>query len=113
MDTKHADFPDDADGDALRRVAGDGSDMSQPMLVEFIVDASTQADAEAIARRAEQRGYAAQISEDDGALTVYLAVSMIASYDGVVSRQREISDFVSAFGSTCESWGTFGNAESK
>lgn len=28
-------YPDDDDGDALRRVAENGSDMSQPMKIEF------------------------------------------------------------------------------
>jgi hypothetical protein len=32
------DYPNDADGDALRRIANDGSDMSQPMEVDFTVD---------------------------------------------------------------------------
>lgn len=105
-------FPDDADGDALRRVASDGSDMSRPMLIDFMVEASTQHDAEAIARIGEQRGYTAQIAEDDGCWTVYLAVTMLASHEGVVARQREISSFVSPFGTQCESWGTFGNVES-
>jgi hypothetical protein len=31
------DYPDDADGDALRRVAADGSDMSKPMEVDFML----------------------------------------------------------------------------
>lgn len=32
-------YPNDADGDALRRVAGAGSDMSKPMDIDFAVAA--------------------------------------------------------------------------
>lgn len=103
-------FPDDADGDALRRIAEAGADMSRPMRVEFQVDASSRCDAEAIERLATARGYDAHTFEDDdGSLCVILAVLMVANYEGVVSRQAEITDFVRSFGTHCDSWGTWGN----
>ena len=30
-------YPDDADGDALRRIASTGADMSRPMQIDFFV----------------------------------------------------------------------------
>ncbi|MCG8435309.1 MAG: ribonuclease E inhibitor RraB [Gammaproteobacteria bacterium] len=35
-------YPNDADGDALRRIAADGSDMTKPMEVDYHVAAPDQ-----------------------------------------------------------------------
>lgn len=37
-----ADFPDDADGDALRRLVNDGSDLTKPMLIDFQIAVPTE-----------------------------------------------------------------------
>lgn len=58
------DYPDDADGDALRRVADDGSDMSQPMDVDFMIDVAGGIAAEAIATAARARGYDVEMVEE-------------------------------------------------
>ncbi len=41
------DFPDDADGDALRRVA-ERSDMSKPMDIDFAVDVPSKRSGEEV-----------------------------------------------------------------
>ena len=43
------DFPNDADGDALRRVA-ERSDMSKPMDIDFAVDVPSKSSGEEIGR---------------------------------------------------------------
>ena len=37
------DYPNDADGDVLRRVAAGGADMSKPMDIDFFIVASDEA----------------------------------------------------------------------
>jgi Regulator of ribonuclease activity B len=43
-------YPNDSDGDALRRVVNDGSDMSKPMFIDFQVAVPDEAAANALAK---------------------------------------------------------------
>ncbi len=78
-------FPDDADGDALRRVQEHGADFSRPMRIEFSIDAPDVPTARSIAELTAALGYAPDIfvDEDSGAVSVYCAKTMLATYDGV------------------------------
>jgi regulator of RNase E activity RraB len=104
-------YPDDADGDALQRVADGGSDMSKPMSIEFALVTSDMAKARAIAEVASAQGYRTDINIDDetGGVAVYCARTMLATYEGVVSGQAELTRLCEPFGVVCESWGTYGN----
>ena len=44
-----AEYPNDADGDALRSVAGSGSDMSSPMVIDFSVRVPDEATGQRLA----------------------------------------------------------------
>ena len=50
------DYPADADGDALHRVANGGSDMSRPMVVDFMDAVSDPTSAELVAKAAIRVG---------------------------------------------------------
>ena len=106
------DYPSDADGDALRRVASDGNDMSQPMDIEFSVIVPDRLSAERVVSTSAEHGYAASLYHDDedDRWTVYCTKRMLASYDGVVRAQAELDRLSSPFGGCCDGWGTFGNA---
>jgi regulator of ribonuclease activity B len=43
-------YPNDSDGDALRRVVNDGSDMSKPMFIDFQVAVPDEAAANVLAK---------------------------------------------------------------
>jgi regulator of RNase E activity RraB len=105
-------FPNDADGDALRRLIHDGSDLSRPMAIDFTVDVPTRAAGEAVARAAEQAGYqtSVEMDEEDGAWTCYCTRYMIANYAAVVEAQRELNRLSEPHGGSCDGWGSFGNA---
>lgn len=105
------DYPRDSDGDALRLVAESGADMSRPMRIEFQVDAASHEQAVAIGEVGSGRGYDAAVHEDDGTWYVVLTVTMLATYEGVVARQQEITALVSPWDTHCDSWGTFGNTQ--
>ncbi|HTJ45417.1 MAG TPA: ribonuclease E inhibitor RraB [Kofleriaceae bacterium] len=105
------DYPDDADGDALRRVAGSGSDMSKPMLVDFMIAAGAGA-TESIATGARALGYVAAIDRNDrGERTVYCSKQMLLDYDSVITAQRELDEMSAPFGGRTDGWGTSGNLE--
>src|SRR5262245_41585984 len=102
-------FPDDADGDALRRVAGNGSDMSKPMEIDFTVDVPSEAAGRQVAERAALLGYRAKVDHDveDDVWTCYCTKRMLATYDDVVAAQVELEAVSVPFGGHCDGWGTF------
>ena len=105
------DFPDDADGDALRRIAQDGSDMSKPMEIEFAVAAPDEDSARAIAKAAASRGYRTDVDRDGaGTWSCYCARSMVATYKAVVEGQAELDALSRLHGGYADGWGTAGNA---
>jgi hypothetical protein len=61
-------YPDDADGEALRQVASLGSDMSQPMDINFEVAAPDELTANRVAHEAAELGYATSVWFDDAEL---------------------------------------------
>jgi regulator of RNase E activity RraB len=112
-------FPHDADGDALRRVAQSGSDMSRPMEIDFFVAVPDRQAGEHVARLAAFRGYQVKVVEDaheegddeeGDAWTCYCTKAMLATYDGVVEAQRELDDLSRHFGGRSDGWGTSGNS---
>ena len=112
-------YPDDADGKALRRIAATGADMMRPMVIEFSVDVpdetAARAVAEGVSTHVSTHGYTASVDRDgeDGLLTVYCARSMLATYRGVVDAQLEINALCTPLGGNCDGWGTWGNTQGR
>ena len=105
------DYPNDADGDALRRVVEAGADMSRSMTIDFSVDAPDERAARVIAELVSAHGFDPSISSNEGnaSWSVYCSKSMLATYEGVVSVQAQLNQLVAPHGGTCDGWGTFGN----
>jgi hypothetical protein len=106
------DYPNDADGDSLRRVASSGSDMAVPMVIDFSVAAPDEASARGVAGAAEPHGFDPSIYEnpDNGSWSVYCSKSMLATYEGVVSTRAALNEIARPFGATCDGWASFGNS---
>ena len=58
-------YPDDADGDALRKVAESGADMSRPMVIEFSVDVPDERAARRVAEVVAPVGFYPSIFRHD------------------------------------------------
>jgi hypothetical protein len=108
-----SDYPNDADGDALRRVATD-SDMSRPMAIDFMVAVPDEQSGRAVAEAAQARGYATSVKRDEpsGGWTCYCTKSMLATHAGVLDAQAELDRVAQPHGGHSDGWGTFGNASS-
>jgi hypothetical protein len=106
-------YPNDADGDALRRVAGSGADMSRPMTIDFSVASPNREAADQVAPLVAPHGFKPSVShdEDTGTWTVYCGKAMLATYVGVVSAQAHLNELVAPLGASCDGWGTFGNTQ--
>ena len=111
-------YPNDSDGDALRRVANDGSDMSRPMLIDFHVAMPDESAARALADVAAKLGYHVEIynspgcedgPDDELPWTCQCSTRMVATYDGVIAAQQELSELSAPLDGCPDGWGTFGN----
>ena len=105
------DYPNDSDGDALRRVAADGNDMSAPMSIDFPVVLPHEAQAKAFAAVAAAHGYGVELCppEDGSDWDVICSLDMVPTYVDLVRIQHELTEAAQPFGGYSDGWGTFGN----
>jgi hypothetical protein len=105
-------FPNDADGDALRRFIDKGSDFSEPMLIDFQVAVPDETAAKGLADVAGKIGYHVKTyasPECSLPWTCECSKRMLASYDGVIAVQEELARLATPFGGHPDGWGSFGN----
>ncbi len=105
-------FPNDADGDALRRVLSDGSDMSRPMYVDFHVSVPDEASAKALAAVTLKLGYRVSVYDSpkfSPLWTCQCSTRMLVTYESVIAIQQELGEISAEFGGHPDGWGTFGN----
>src|SRR3989442_740162 len=105
-------FPHDSDGDALRRIVSDGSDLSKPMCINFQVAVPDEATAKVLAGLAFKLGYRVKIYESAECTlpwTCECSARMLATYEGVTAIQDELARLSAPLGGSPDGWGTFGN----
>ena len=104
-------YPNDADGDALRRIASIVCDMTQPMEIDFIVDVPSQNGGLRVAELATRLGYRTSVEydEEDDAWTCYCTRLMVPSYEAVCGAQSELDELSRPLGGRADGWGTEGN----
>jgi regulator of RNase E activity RraB len=104
-------IPNDADGDAMRRVIEDGSDLNKPMDIDFMISCPSISAAEKIEAQVIQQGYKVQISQDsdDNSITCYCMKIMLLEYEKLIKIQEELDGIAKLHGGYIDGWGTFGN----
>jgi hypothetical protein len=105
-------LPRDADGDAIRRLVHEGSDLAEAMSVDFFVAVPDERAGRAVAAAAEPLGYRATVEQDhiDPSWTCYCAKTMVVTHEAVTAAQRELDEIARPLGGKADGWGTFGNA---
>lgn len=113
-------YPDDFDGEMLGMVRDAGSEMDQPMVIDFAVDAHPESTAikvaEACKAALDAKGYQVEIvppdpeDDEDDRWSVYCSIHMIPQYDEIVQIQNDIQTIVEPVGGSADGWGTYGNA---
>lgn len=100
-------FPEDADGDVLRKLEEVGVDFSQPHSVDFNVDFDAWPPSkEALAKLQELVG-SIEIFEPEDGYDGYVLFTRheLLSYELVVSTQQQVTKLMSNYRGVCESWG--------
>ncbi len=110
------DYPNDADGDALRRLVAGGGDMSKPIDIDFFIAASDEATATEVADKATELGYRTEVCFDDDvgsgdSWTCECSKAMIPTYQAVIAAQAELDAIARPLGAYADGWGTLGDGE--
>src|ERR1043166_3129020 len=84
--------PNDADGDALRQLQSDGSDLSKPMKIDFAVSVPSAVIGNAVAQRAEPLGFITDVDYDaeTEAWTCYCTKVVIPEYQPILGIQESL-----------------------
>jgi hypothetical protein len=108
-------LPQDADGDALRRLIATGSDISKKMEIDFAVHVADRSTGLAFAAVVEQMGFRTDVQQGGktGKWTCYCIRTMIPSYDAIIDVQKTLGDIGRPYNAKPDGWGSFGNAEDK
>jgi len=113
-------FPDDADGDAIRRLSAD-ADFGRQMAVDFSVIFRDEQLAKAFLKFMENRAMVADChlrqSEADSSegfeWDATVTYFMFVSYDSLIYEQRDLAKHAETYGGELDGWGSFGNLEHK
>lgn len=117
-------YPDDADGEVLADLAAQGVDMTQPLDMDFPVDAPDEDSANAINAALVKAGYTTEVVFDEGeadedgnydpdlddeefgpAWTVYVHKRMVPEYAEIMRIQAELDGIAQPLGGHSDGWG--------
>lgn len=100
-------WPDDADGDVLRRMRSRGFDFSKEYVIDFNVDFDDWPPPPGALQALQSSFPGASIYEDSdsGDRFVLFKVKSILTYDFVVGTQAKASNLVQKYAGRCDSWG--------
>jgi len=106
MNVPELQWPDDADGDVLRRMKARGFDFGRPCLIDFNVDFESWPPPQAALTKLEQQfpSSTAYPSTDGGGYVQFQIYGNL-TYELVVNTQRVVSEEMAEFNGVCDSWG--------
>jgi hypothetical protein len=106
-------LPDDATGDALKRLADHGSDLARPMEMDFFVAVPSEASGHAVAAEVRDHGFTTSVEQDaeTGNWTCYCMKTIMPSHAEVVQIEKRLDELARPHGGHADGFGSFGNAE--
>ena len=105
-------LPNDDDGNALRQLALDGSDISRSMLIDCAVSVPNKDKGMAFAATVAKIGFKTDVHFSHGSKrwTCYCTCTMIPSYNAMIDTQAILKEAGRPFDAKPDGWGSFGNA---
>jgi hypothetical protein len=102
----------DATRAALERIAQDGSDLSQPLEMDFFVAVPDERTGRIAAARANGLGFGTSVEQDEetGGWTCYCSKVLVPTYEVVVAIELQLESIGRDIGGYVDGFGTFGNA---
>lgn len=109
-------YPDDENGDALRRMHEAGMDLLQVHNIDFWHLFLRKCDAEAMALRCREIGTSADVEENDanveesgevGGWDVRCVVSMVPTHEAITETEFRLGRIAEECGGKADGWGVF------
>jgi len=105
------DFPDDENGDVLRRMQENGDNFSKPRNIDFTVVFPDQSSAEQFGAEIRHLGYERSVeltnSKPELPWDVVVVKYMLPSHEGITQFELELEIMASRFGGSNDGWGCF------
>jgi hypothetical protein len=109
-------FPNDASGDALRRMEAEGDDLTRPRNVDFNVVFADGGSAEEFAKHFRALGHEVSVevaeTDQDFPWDAVVVKHMAPSYDGVSSFESLLQSVADRWGGHNDGWGCFSEPSS-
>ena len=106
------DIPDDNTGQAIKRWAGEGSDLAKPMKIDFLVDVADDVMGARVLSDPVLADFNVSVERDDetGRWTCYCTKTMVPDYRAIVGIEAVLTAVAKRHGAGYEGFGSFGNA---
>ncbi|WP_411267518.1 ribonuclease E inhibitor RraB [Asticcacaulis sp. 201] len=101
------DWPNDADGDVMRRLQRGGFTFDREVAIDFNIDFERWPPDASIMAVLANAFPSATVSVEEGYVRVQ--VRSLLTYDFVMKTQADLTQICAAFGGICESWGILWN----
>lgn len=100
-------WPNDADGDVLRRLYAKGFDFSKSYIIDFNVDFNQWPPPEKAISAIKGNFQGATVHDDpeNGGGYILFKISCMLTYELVMETQAKATALVAEYGGRCESWG--------
>ena len=105
------DWPNDADGDVMRRLQSSGFNFDSEKEIDFNIDFDRWPPDLSVVGILENNLPSAKISVQDEYILVQARARL--TYPFVIKMQADLSEISAAFGGRCESWGLFSDPSPK
>lgn len=107
------DIPDDDTGQAIKRWAEEGTDLTRPIEIDFFIDVADDAMGAKVSSDSALAGFSVSVERDGetGRWTCYCTKTMIPEYPVIVSIEKMLTEMGRRHGARYGGFGSFGNAE--
>jgi hypothetical protein len=109
-------YPNDANGDALRRMEAEGDDLSRPRNIDFSVVFADESSAEQFAKHFRALGHEVSVeaaeTDQDFPWDVVVVQHMVPSYDGITNFEKLLQSAADDWGGRNDGWGCFSEPSS-
>lgn len=106
-------YPNDAIGDVLRSIQEHGSNMSEPMLIDFFISVPSKDMGDLLFKKINKIGFQTELSYDEEfeEWTCVCSKYMIPCYHSVLEIESELNCLAGLFDSNIDGFGSYGNVE--
>jgi len=112
--------PDEDENDAatraaLRRYEEQGSDLSQPMTIDFFIVVPNEAVGHVVTVRTAPMGFSSSVEQDPetGEWTCYCTIEIVPTFERVVALEQLLDRLARELGGYGDGFGSLGNAPEK